>query len=95
MKSIPDIDSDSEEELEVIPGSVPMLYELPAVSYTHLIGPFMSLEFIFILADIVNGCMALPNLIGLIGLRKEIIVETQAYFKKDKDSIILEEFVCE
>ena len=26
MKSIPDIDSDSEEELEVIPGSVPMLY---------------------------------------------------------------------
>ena len=29
MKSIPDIDSDSEEELEVIPGSVPMLYELP------------------------------------------------------------------
>jgi len=29
MKSIPDIDSDSEEELEVIPGSVPMLYKLP------------------------------------------------------------------
>ena len=59
------------------------------------IGPFMSLEFIFILADIVNGCMALPNLIGLIGLRKEIVMETQAYFKKDKDSIVLEEFVCE
>ena len=52
------------------------------------IGPFMSLEFIFILADIVNGCMALPNLIGLIGLRKEIVMETQAYFKKDKDSIV-------
>ena len=29
MKSIPDIDSDSEEELEVIPGAGPMLYELP------------------------------------------------------------------
>ena len=29
MASIPDIDSDDEEELEVIPGSVPMLYELP------------------------------------------------------------------
>ena len=75
---------------------------LKAISYYKIIfivfiaiGPFMSLEFIFILADIVNGCMALPNLIGLIGLRKEIIVETQAYFKKDKDSIILEEFVCE
>ena len=46
------------------------------------IGPFMSLEFIFILADIVNGCMAIPNLIGLIGLRKEVIMETQVYFKK-------------
>lgn len=46
------------------------------------IGPFMSLEFIFILADIVNGCMAIPNLIGLIGLRKEVIMETQVYFQK-------------
>ena len=58
------------------------------------IGPFMSLEFIFILADIVNGCMALPNLKGLIGLRKEIIVETQVYFEKEQDLIILEEFAC-
>lgn len=29
MNSIPDIDSDYEGDLEVIPGSVPMLYELP------------------------------------------------------------------
>ena len=28
-RSIPDIDSDDQEELEVIPGSVRMLYELP------------------------------------------------------------------
>lgn len=48
------------------------------------IGPFMSLEFIFILADIVNGCMALPNLIGLIGLRKVVYRETFAYFKMQK-----------
>lgn len=45
------------------------------------IGPFMSLDFIFILADIVNGCMAFPNLIGLIGLRKVVIKETYAYFQ--------------
>lgn len=44
------------------------------------IGPFISLNSIFILADIVNGCMAFPNLIGLIGLRKVIINETKAYF---------------
>ena len=29
MRSIPDIDSDDDAPLEVIPGSVPMLYELP------------------------------------------------------------------
>lgn len=46
------------------------------------IGPFMSLESIFILADIVNGCMAFPNLIGLLGLRKEVVQETKEYFKK-------------
>ena len=46
------------------------------------IGPFISLEAIFIIADIVNGCMAIPNLIGLIGLRKDIIDETQDYFDK-------------
>ncbi len=45
------------------------------------IGPFMSLEFIFILADIVNGLMAFPNLIGLIGLRKIVYTETKKYFK--------------
>lgn len=44
------------------------------------IGPFMSLDSIFILADIVNGFMAIPNLIGLIGLRKVIVEETQLYF---------------
>ena len=48
------------------------------------IGPFMSLEFIFVLADIVNGCMAIPNLIGLIGLRKEIVSETEKYFEYEQ-----------
>lgn len=54
------------------------------------IGPFMSLQFIFILADIVNGCMAIPNLIGLIGLRKEVIAETEKYFKEENTCSIEE-----
>ena len=54
------------------------------------IGPFMSLQFIFILADIVNGCMAIPNLIGLIGLRKEVIAETEEYFKEENTYTIEE-----
>ena len=44
------------------------------------IGPFLSLSLIFTIADIVNGLMAIPNLIALIGLRKVIINETEEYF---------------
>lgn len=43
-------------------------------------GAFLKLELIWKLADIVNGLMAIPNLIGLIGLRKVIAAETRAYF---------------
>lgn len=42
-----------------------------------LVGPFLSLETIFIVADIVNGLMALPNLVSLFALRKEVIQETR------------------
>ncbi|VYU47223.1 amino acid carrier protein [Clostridium tertium] len=54
------------------------------------VGPFLPLEMIFIIADIVNGLMAFPNLIGLIGLRKVVISETEEYFKelKEKSEII-------
>ena len=44
------------------------------------IGAFLPLETIFIIADIVNGLMALPNLIGIIGLRKVVIEETNNFF---------------
>lgn len=54
------------------------------------VGAFLPLEMIFIIADIVNGLMALPNLIGLIGLRKVVISETEEYFKelKEKSEIV-------
>lgn len=51
------------------------------------IGPFLPLELVFIIADIVNGLMAIPNLIGLIGLRKDIIEETEAYFSDSKQEV--------
>ena len=43
-------------------------------------GAFLHLDLIWIIADIVNGLMAIPNLIGLIGLRHVIAAETFAYF---------------
>ena len=50
------------------------------------IGPFLPLELIFVIADIVNGCMAFPNLVGLIGLRKVIIQETELFIKELKSN---------
>lgn len=41
----------------------------------------MKLDAIWLTADIVNGLMAFPNLIGIIGLRKVIINETKAYLE--------------
>jgi len=44
-------------------------------------GAFLHLDMIWILADIVNGLMAIPNLIGLIALRHVVIEETRRYFE--------------
>ena len=48
------------------------------------IGAFLKLELIWILADILNGLMAIPNLIALVGLSGIIISETKKYFDELK-----------
>ncbi|MGL5586075.1 MAG: alanine/glycine:cation symporter family protein, partial [Plesiomonas sp.] len=45
-------------------------------------GAFLKLDTIWILADIVNGLMAIPNLIALLGLRHVVIAETRDYFAR-------------
>ena len=44
------------------------------------VGAFLKLEMIWIIADIVNGLMAVPNLIALLGLSGVVVAETKAYF---------------
>lgn len=44
-------------------------------------GAFLKLEAIWILADIVNGLMAIPNLIALIALAGVIVSETHLYME--------------
>ena len=44
-------------------------------------GTFLKLEEIWVLADIVNGLMAIPNLIALIALSGVVVAETKAYQK--------------
>ena len=47
-------------------------------------GAFLKLEAIWILADIVNGLMAIPNLIALIALSGVIVAETNKYMNRNK-----------
>ena len=44
-----------------------------------LLGAFLKLDVVWIIADIVNGLMALPNLIALITLSSVVIDETKLY----------------
>lgn len=44
----------------------------------------LKLDLIWIMADIVNGLMAIPNLIGIIGLSGIIVNETRKYFNNGK-----------
>ncbi len=46
------------------------------------VGSFLPLTLIFIVADIVNGLMAIPNLVGILGLRKVVVEETEEFFKE-------------
>lgn len=48
-------------------------------------GPFLKLEEIWVLADIVNGLMAIPNLIALLALTGVIVAETKKYQKHLKE----------
>ena len=45
-------------------------------------GAFLKLEAIWILADIVNGLMAIPNLIALLALTGVVVAETKDYLQK-------------
>ncbi|QYJ78289.1 alanine/glycine:cation symporter family protein [Shewanella acanthi] len=53
-------------------------------------GAFIKLDLVWLLADTVNGLMAIPNLIAIIGLRKVIITETQLYFSRMFDKSVVE-----
>lgn len=58
-------------------------YRLVFVAMVAL-GGFLKLDLIWTIADIVNGLMALPNLIALLALSPVIIKETRQYFTDKK-----------
>lgn len=48
------------------------------------IGPYMTVEAVWNIADVFNGLMAFPNLIALIALSGVVAKETKAYFERQK-----------
>jgi AGCS family alanine or glycine:cation symporter len=48
------------------------------------VGAVRSLEFVWVLSDVMNGLMALPNLIGLLLLSGVIARETRSYLERTR-----------
>lgn len=48
-----------------------------------LIGPFLTVEAVWTIADIFNGLMAIPNLIALVALSSVVAKETRDYFANE------------
>lgn len=60
-----------------------MVYRVVFVCFI-MVGATASLDIIWALADVLNGLMAIPNLIGLLGLSGIIILETKRFQEKLK-----------
>ncbi len=48
------------------------------------VGPYLTVSFVWTIADIFNGLMALPNLVALFALSGVVAAETKKYFDKIK-----------
>jgi len=56
-------------------------YRIAFVAFI-IVGSLVSLDIVWLLADVLNGLMAIPNLIGLLGLSGVIIMETKRFKAK-------------
>jgi AGCS family alanine or glycine:cation symporter len=50
------------------------------------LGAELKLDLVWTFSDVMNGLMAIPNLIGLIGLSGIVVSETKAYFAADEEN---------
>ena len=46
------------------------------------LGPFLTVSAVWTIADILNGLMAIPNLIAVVSLSSVIAKETRQYLRK-------------
>lgn len=66
------------QQLDNLVWGAPLLLLLVMVG----LGGFLNLDLVWVIADIVNGLMALPNLIALLALSPVSVQESRRYFKK-------------
>jgi AGCS family alanine or glycine:cation symporter len=61
--------------------------------YTLIVipGAALKMEMVWNLADIMNGLMAIPNLIALLGLSGVILSETKAFIQMVKNEKVIDE----
>ena len=70
-----------EKAIEYLFGSRAIRIYRIAFIATVIVGAMMELEFVWNFSDLMNGMMALPNLIALLILSKVVKEETNRYFK--------------
>lgn len=51
------------------------------------LGSVYTLDFVWLLSDVMNGLMALPNLVGLLLLSGVIAAETRSYFERQRSGL--------
>lgn len=66
---------------EYLFGEKAIFYYRMLVVLCVVLGSFALLEVVWSIADICNGLMALPNLLGLLGLSRVIYAETTSFLK--------------
>jgi AGCS family alanine or glycine:cation symporter len=71
-----------EKALEYLAGSSRLVvgYRVTWV-IAAFVGAIASLDTVWAVADIFNGAMAVPNLIGLVGLTHVVVAETRSFFR--------------
>lgn len=52
------------------------------------IGPYMTVEAVWTIADIFNGLMAIPNLIALLALNGVVVATTKEYFDRKNNRML-------
>ncbi len=68
-----------EKSLEFLLGEKSVLPYRVAFTVFVFVGTIASLGFVWTLSDVMNGLMAFPNLVGLLGLSGVIVAETKKY----------------